>query len=96
MPRETGQGATSSPSQDPRPPWETVDRKGNAEALKLPLRPYLHPRISPDMRQLAVEIEGPNHNFYIYDFAREALTQMTTDGASHSPDHEAGGRREPG
>jgi Tol biopolymer transport system component len=62
-----------------------VDRKGNAEALKLPHRPYLHPRISPDMRQLAVEIEGPNHNFYIYDFARDVLSQMTTDGVSHWP-----------
>lgn len=62
-----------------------VDRQGNAEALKLPSRPYLHPRISPDMRQLAIEIEGPNHNFYIYDFSREVLSQMTTDGASHWP-----------
>ena len=62
-----------------------VDRQGNAEPLKLPSRPYLHPRISPDMRQLAIEIEGPNHNFYVYDFAREVLSQMTTDGASHWP-----------
>jgi len=62
-----------------------VDREGNAEPLKLPLRPYLHPRISPDMRQLAVEIEGPNHNFYIYDFTRDVLSQMTTDGVSHWP-----------
>ena len=42
-----------------------VDRNGNAESLKLPTRPYLHPRILPDMRQLAIEIEGPNHNFYV-------------------------------
>jgi serine/threonine-protein kinase len=62
-----------------------VDRNGNAEPLKLPLKAYLHPRISPDMRQLAVEIEGPNHNFYIYDFARDVLSQMTTDGVSHWP-----------
>ncbi len=62
-----------------------VDRKGNAEPLKLPLKAYLHPRISPDMRQLAVEIEGPNHNFYVYDFAREVLSHMTTDGVSHWP-----------
>jgi Tol biopolymer transport system component len=62
-----------------------VDREGNAEPLKLPPRPYLHPRISPDMHQLAVEIEGPNHNFYIYDFARDVLSQMTTDGVSHWP-----------
>lgn len=62
-----------------------VDRNGQAEALKLPPRPYLHPRISPDMRQVAVEIEGPNHNFYLYDFARDVLSQMTTDGVSHWP-----------
>jgi Tol biopolymer transport system component len=62
-----------------------VDRQGNPERLKLPPRPYLHPRISPDMRQLAIEIEGPNHNFYIYDFSREVLSQITTDGASHWP-----------
>jgi Protein kinase domain/WD40-like Beta Propeller Repeat len=62
-----------------------VDRNGNAEPLKLPLKAYLHPRISPDMRQLAVEVEGPNHNFYVYDFAREVLSHMTTDGVSHWP-----------
>src|SRR5262249_40303983 len=62
-----------------------VDRNGAAEPLKLPPRPYLHPRISPDMRQLAIEVEGPNHNFYLYDFARDVLSQMTTDGESHWP-----------
>lgn len=62
-----------------------VDRKGGAEPLSLPARSYLHPRISPDSRQLAVEIEGPNHDFYTYDFARAVLTKMTTDGESHWP-----------
>jgi eukaryotic-like serine/threonine-protein kinase len=62
-----------------------VDRNGNAEPLKLPPRSYLHPRISPDMKQLAIEIEGANHNFYVYDFDRDVLSQMTTDGVSHWP-----------
>jgi serine/threonine-protein kinase len=62
-----------------------VDRNGHAEPLKLPPRAYLHPRISPDMRQLAIEIEGATHNFYVYDFAREVLSQITTDGLSHWP-----------
>ena len=62
-----------------------MDRDGRAEPFKLPPKPYLHPRISPDMRQLAIEVEGPNHNFYVYDFAREVLSQMTTDGVSHWP-----------
>jgi serine/threonine-protein kinase len=62
-----------------------VDRNGNAEPLKLAPKAYLHPRISPDTHQLAVEIEGPNHNFYVYDFARDVLSQMTSDGVSHWP-----------
>jgi serine/threonine-protein kinase len=62
-----------------------VDRDGTAESLPLPPRSYLHPRFSPDGRQLAVEIEGPNHDFYVYDFARAVLTKMTTDGESHWP-----------
>jgi WD40 repeat protein len=62
-----------------------VDRNGSAEPLKLAPRAYLHPRISPDTHQLAIEIEGPNHNFYVYDFARDVLSQMTSDGVSHWP-----------
>ena len=62
-----------------------VDRDGTVEPLPLPPRSYLHPRFSPDARQLAVEIEGPNHDFYVYDFARAVLTKMTTDGESHWP-----------
>jgi eukaryotic-like serine/threonine-protein kinase len=62
-----------------------VDRSGKTEPLPLPPRSYLHPRISPDMRQLAIEIEGPNHDFYIYDFTRGVLSKMTTDGVSHWP-----------
>jgi serine/threonine-protein kinase len=70
-----------------------VDRSGHAQPLKLPPRAYLHPRISPDMRQLAFEIEGPNHNFYVYDFSREVISQMTTDGVSHWPVWSPDGKR---
>jgi serine/threonine-protein kinase len=62
-----------------------VDRNGNAEAVGLPTRSYLHPRLSPDDRELAVEIEGPSHDVYTYDFARGVLTNVTTDGVSHWP-----------
>jgi serine/threonine-protein kinase len=63
-----------------------VDRNGQPEPLpSLPSRSYLHPRISPDGRQLAVEVEGPNHDFYVYDFARAVLSKLTTDGESHWP-----------
>ena len=63
-----------------------VDREGRAEPLPpLPAKSYLHPRISPDDRHLAVEVEGPNHDFYVYDFARGVLSKLTTDGESHWP-----------
>ena len=62
-----------------------VDRSGNAEKLPLPPRSYLHPRISPDGEKLAIEIEGANHDCYIYDFASGVLTNITADGVSHWP-----------
>ncbi len=62
-----------------------VDRSGRARPLPLPPASYLYPRISPDGRTMAVEIEGPNHDFYLYDFARTVLSKVTTDGLSHDP-----------
>lgn len=70
-----------------------VDRSGNPEPLPLPPASYLYPRISPDGRSLAVEIEGPNHDFYVYDFARSVLSKMTTDGLSHDPVWTPDGKR---
>jgi serine/threonine protein kinase len=62
-----------------------VDRTGKAEPLPLPAKSYLHPRISPDTRKLAIEIEGTNHDCYVYDFASGVLSNITTDGVSHWP-----------
>jgi Tol biopolymer transport system component len=46
---------------------------------------YLHPRLAPDDRLLAIEIEGPSHDLYVYDFERGVLSNITTDGVSHWP-----------
>ena len=62
-----------------------VDRSGQAEKVALPPRSYLHPRISPDGRKVAVEIEGSHHDIYVYDFASGVLSNITTDGVSHWP-----------
>jgi serine/threonine-protein kinase len=62
-----------------------VDRNGNAEPLSLPVKSYLHPRLSPDGRRLAIEVEGANHDLYVYDFDRGVLANVTTDGVSHWP-----------
>ncbi len=65
------------------PVW--VDRQGVARPLPMPQRAYLHPRISPDGRRVAIEIEGPTHDLFIYEFERDMLTKMTFDGLSHWP-----------
>ena len=70
-----------------------VDRSGHTQPLPLPAASYLYPRLSPDGRYLAVEIEGPNHDFYVYDFARSVMTKMTTDGESHDPVWSPDGKR---
>jgi eukaryotic-like serine/threonine-protein kinase len=70
-----------------------VDRRGRATPLPLPPRPYLNPRISPDGKRLAIEIEGANHDFYVYDFDRGVMSRFTTDGASHAPIWTADGGR---
>jgi roadblock/LC7 domain-containing protein len=70
-----------------------VDRQGKATPLPLPPRPYLNPRISPDGKLLAVEVEGPNHDFYSYDFARAVMSRITNDGTSHAPIWSPDGKR---
>jgi hypothetical protein len=62
-----------------------VDRSGKSEKLPLPPRSYLRPRISPDGRRLAIEIEGSSHDVFVYDFASSVLTNFTADGVSHWP-----------
>jgi hypothetical protein len=70
-----------------------VDRAGRAEQLPLPPRSYLHPRISPDGRKLAIEVEGSSHDVFIYDFASDVMTNLTLDGVSHWPIWSPDGQR---
>jgi eukaryotic-like serine/threonine-protein kinase len=70
-----------------------VDRSGKVDPLPLPPASYLYPRIAPDGQSMAVEIEGPNHDLYFYDFGRTVLSKVTTDGMSHDPVWTPDGRR---
>ena len=65
------------------PVW--VDRDGSPSPLPLPPGAYLHPRLSPDGRQLAIEIEGASHDLFLYDFGRGVRSKISLDGASHWP-----------
>ena len=81
------------PAADGHRTLEWVDRSGKQEALPLPPASYLYPRLSPDGKYLAVEIEGPNHDLYLYDFARGVLSKLTNDGLSHDPVWTPDGKR---
>jgi Tol biopolymer transport system component len=62
-----------------------VDKNGHKSTLPMKPGSYLHPRLSPDGRRLAYEIEGASHDIFTYDFARGTTTRMSLDGASHWP-----------
>jgi serine/threonine-protein kinase len=73
------------PTESGRRQLVWVDRQGRSQAFDLPPRSYLHPRLSPDEKELAFEIEGPAHDLYSYDLSRGVTTRLTFDGASHWP-----------
>ena len=57
-----------------------VDREGREEALLAPPAPYESPRISPDGRYIAVEVNDPeNTDVMVYDLQRDTLSRLTFD-----------------
>ena len=72
-----------------------VDRHGRQEEIKgAPLRAYAAARLSPDSSRVAVQIDDGNKDIWVWDFARETLTQVTTDpGLDQAPLWTADGRR---
>jgi hypothetical protein len=64
-----------------------VDRKGVAQPLPAPPRPYTNPRLSPDGRLAAVQI---GNDIWIYDLARNTLTRLTFEGIKHQSELDTG------
>ena len=57
-----------------------VGRDGDEERIPVPPRAYDRPRVSPDGTRVAVDIvDGDNTDVWIWDLARETLTQLTFD-----------------
>jgi len=56
-----------------------VDRKGAEEPIKTAPRPFGQPRLSPDGRLLALEIED---DIWVYDLVRGTTTRVTFDGGN--------------
>jgi len=63
-----------------------VDREGNTSALPVPPRHYAELSLSPDGRRVALQIEDGTVGVWIYDFARNTLTPLSTKaGSSQAP-----------
>ena len=71
-----------------------VDRKGLAQPLPASPHAYGNPRLSPDGRQVALDItEGGKEDIWIYDLARDALTRLTFEGFNSFPVWTPDGKR---
>ena len=57
-----------------------VTRDGTEQPLSAPARQYDWPRLSPDGRRVAAEINGQT---WVYDIARETLTRLAFDGTQN-------------
>ena len=70
-------------------------RQGELERLKLPLKAYAFPRVSPDGKRVAVSTDDPkDSNVWIYDLAGStAPRQLTLGGANRYPVWSANGER---
>ena len=72
-----------------------IDRTGKVDLLKLPPATFLYPRLSPDGRQVAVEIDsGDDANIWIYELSgASALRRLTFGGRNRVPAWSADGQR---
>jgi Tol biopolymer transport system component len=56
-----------------------VSRDGTERPVAAPPRNYQQPRLSPDERRLALQIDEGGAYIWLYDLARETLTRLTFD-----------------
>src|SRR5262249_48850025 len=72
-----------------------ADRNGSAQPLQLPPKPYYHPRISPDGKQIVYGTDDGNEAIgWIYDLKGGAAPRrLTFEGRNTSPIWSADGQR---
>ena len=63
---------------DPERSLVWVNRTGVVQALPLPVRAYLSPRISPDGQRVVVWTQG-DRSIWLHDLARGTLTRLTSE-----------------
>jgi len=64
--------------------WRSRD--GSTEPLPAPVAGYVNPRISPDRKRIATQVEGPTtFDIWTYHIEQETLTRLTFEGDNLSP-----------
>jgi len=62
-----------------------VDRKGTAQPLPTPARNFANPRLSPDGREVALNlVEGAQQGIWVYDLMLDTLTRLSFEGTLNS------------
>jgi serine/threonine protein kinase/Tol biopolymer transport system component len=62
-----------------------VDLQGRVTELPAPSRPYSDVMFSPDGERLAVTVEGPKDDIFVFDLQRRTLTRLPLEGDSRFP-----------
>ncbi len=73
-----------------------VDRAGSVRVLPAEPQAYVAPRLSPDGRRIAVEVDEPdlvNSDVWVYDIAQHTRTRLTFDQSGHRPIWTPDGKR---
>ena len=71
-----------------------VDLQGNERVLLDSVRSYVHPRLSPDGRRLALEVVGrARSEIWIADLAQGTFERLTREGFSDRPEWSPDGSR---
>ena len=61
-------------------PIDWMTRDGKTSVLRATKADWANPRFSPDGQKLALEIsDGKQRDIWVYDWARDTLTQLTFD-----------------
>jgi serine/threonine-protein kinase len=60
-------------------PLMWVSRDGKTAPLRSKPSNWTNPRFSPDGRTVALDILSANHNVWVYEWARDTLTRLTSD-----------------
>jgi serine/threonine-protein kinase len=76
-------------------PMDWMDRAGNLTTLRAPVARWLTPRFAPDGGRLAFSLfDGAQHDIWMYEWARDAMTRLTFDTADeYAPVFTPDGRR---